>query len=623
MLDPSLEWMLASMFGPSNPVFFAARHRDGAQGACATQIGEFLRNRDIAGNTGLLGNVWPEEWGPMPRASVPRHVIPVFSGYARAGWMVPLRCTPAQDWRVSDAFGRMGMSSGVEPSRALGQLLEWLENAIERELGRRPPLRWRSPLEIHVACPVHIEAIAGTSLQLPLLLGLLRELTSIPAGPGRAAQTAFGTGPLFATGEMNWQTGEIVEVDHVSEKLEGFLREYGDGLPAVLLPIQLEEVKRAGLGHRVEPHVVSNVAEMLRLPQWKAGIEHACRPPHITEIDSFLELVSKLHRSVRFGDGKSVCLWMREAVQDGYYRYRIDSEIGMCELHAGNFEGAWRYLETVRRAVEENASFLGADDRANSLARIGSTLLDLGEARCGLEFLNLAPPLGQCTIAARVRLSGARSQLFRAMGDYDQAVTAGEAAVEWAKAGLARDTGQDMNYLIHALLRRKAEGDWDRAERLLAESKTEWAPPDRPATHLTFCLHYEAELARLRGVPFDPPAAPYTSGIWSHAYAFALLACGRNRAHSVAERIAFLERALAFPAGRDVLFQLFAIVYRMHRAVLAGDTVGGLVDQAVEWCRLRAETGAPGWERALGPWLQQATPTEAWVEGLTQRIPYF
>lgn len=623
MGDFSIEWMLASSFGPANAVFFAERNAEQADTALGSQVERFLRSAEVLGNAERLEAAWPAEWGPPVRARMPRHVIPVFSGYAQAGLMVPVQCLSAQDWRVSDAFGRMGMTGQPTPSRALGELLNWLEGAVEGAAGRRPPFRWRSALDITLGCPVHIEAIAGTSLQLPLLIALLRELTAIPAGPGVTPRMAFGFDAVFASGEVNWSTGDLVDVDDVVEKLTGFLREYGDGLAAVLLPEQLARVKEAGLAQRIQPHLVSTITDLLRLEEWEAGIAHACRAPHITEIDSFLELVSKLHRSVRFGDGKAVCLWMGAAVKDGYYRYRIDGELGMCELHAGNFEGAWAYLETLRKAVEGNANYLGVDDRANALARIASALLDLGEAEYGVQLLEGTPPLEQCSIAARVRVCGARSQLFRAMGEYDEAIVAGEAAVQWARAGLARDTGQDMNYLIHALLRRNAAGDAERAEELLGESKTVWRPPDRPATHLTFCLHYEAELARLRKQRFEPPAEPYATGIWSHGYAFALLACGRNPAHTVAERIAFLDRASAFRAGRDPLFELFAIVYRMHKAALEGASIMGMVEETAEWCGKRSAAGAPGWSRALGPLLAEATPAEQWVEVLTERIPYF
>lgn len=195
------------------------------------------------------------------------------------------------------------------------------------------------------------------------------------------------------------------------------------------------------------------------------------------------------------------------------------------------------------------------------------------------------------------------------------------------KQGLAGDTGQDMNYLIHALLRRGREEDLSRAEQLLGESKTIWAPRERAESHLTFCLHYEAELARLRQQRFTPPhEAPYSES-WSHAYAFALLSCARNRAHSTEERLAFLERAMDFgKKGRNPLFQLFHLVYGVYYAGLSGSGAGLEAVRGIgAWCEARSKEGAPGWARWLGPCLEQhpGMAEQDWAEGLMGRIPYF
>ena len=91
---------------------------------------------------------------------------------------------------------------------------------------------------------------------------------------------------------------------------------------------------------------------------------------------------------------------------------------------------------------------------------------------------------------------------------------------------------------------------------LLDESRTIWSGQSENArkSHFGFCLHYEAEIRRLSGEPFQPPAEPPWGGTWGHPWMFVLLfrgpQPGEQSRHSGQ---AALRRLVAFDCRRRLL----------------------------------------------------------------------
>jgi len=642
------DWLACTAFGSANPLFFFALCARRSERPEAANLFRFLTAQPLTGDRALVLKAWRDnpffdQGASDLKIQEPRHVFPVFLPYYGVGMVVPLLVQPSEDWSPSDAFGTFEFDGSVNTAAdGLMNLLRLLEDTWLRRSGRTAiPLRWRRAFALSIGCPVHFRAIEGRSLQVPLLIALLRELCTQPFSSNGAARVPFGNQSIFATGTL--QSGGIFgKVASLEEKLEAFVRESSGARTAILTGDQMRELERTDNGTRllarINPLRADNISDLLDIDAFQPGLEAIAGPPHLTEVDALLAQMERLARSVRFRETSSIATWLLPHVKSPPYRLRLLVRAGMSLVHQGRYLDAEQYLGNAQQLLTHSPPELGVDDRARAAAALASQMFDQAAPEKGLELLEtVTSQLEFCTAANRVRVLGQRCQLLRFLRRWDEAVKAGEEAVHLAKQGLASEAGMDMNFLIHTLLRRAAahpsscKADLHWAEELLEQSRTAWAPADSRSareSHLGFCQHYEAEVARLRRTPYDPGETPPCIGVWAHPRMFALLACARNRAHDFSQRLQYariLRRTAAeFRERYCGLFEMFYLVYDSYLAYLEGKPTGQNTQLLTLWYNDQAAKGAPGWRRLLEPTVTCAPPSynEGWVEELCDVIPY-
>jgi len=589
-----------------------------------------------------------------PEVTDVRHVFPVVGiDLPRRGFVVPVGIEEAPQWHLSDAFGRFRFRdagsdtpAAGDPMKGFAALLRLVESTWQRLHGGDPlPLRWRRSFSFRVLSPLHLDTIDGDSLQMPFLVAVLRALGEIPVTASTAARLPFGNGPVFSTGTLR-ADGTFGDVGGLTLKLRAFVREFGPGTPAILTDGQVARLQRSRAGKTllglVQPHRANTVADVLSIPELAQGLRRLSAPPHLTEIDGLLAEMTRLSRGVRFGDVSQVCAWLLPKMNSPCYRFDLLCTTGVTLCHKGRFAEAHPFLKEAAAVLTKNAGRFGVAARIRLAAYWGVLAVDAVDPSLARPFLvGLVRNLKHASEVDRVRYWGTLCQLKRVEGRLDEAVDAGRRAVECADRALAAESGRDRNYLVHALIWRAKTGndrrrDLDEASRVLRASSGEWAPMGNASArqaHLGFCLHYEAEIARLRGRRFIPPEKPPWTGDWGHPWMFVLLACARNQAHSCAERIVFAERLLAlvgeFPPKTETplldgsAFGLIRGVYLVYHAHLAGLPVDTRCSALEAWCQAKARQGLPGWNRRLVPLLAQLRRGEAAAaEAVCDAVPF-
>jgi hypothetical protein len=637
------DWVACASLACANPLFFLNLCAENPAVPEAADLLDLLSHEPLRGDPARVEEAWrrvvPER--PQPRVTPPRHVFPVYLRWYDEGMIVPLLAEPADEWCVSDAFSTFDF--GGRPRTAVAglmSLLEVVESAWGALRGQPLPLRWRRALAIAIGCPLHFRAIGGRSLQLPLLLAVLRELAATPFSAEHSGAMPFGERAVFATGTVE-PDGAFGGVDALERKLAAFVRETPGEHHAVLTSHQVGQLQgtdegRALLG-QLRFRTADSVSALLQMDEFQAGMEALAGPPHPTEIDSLLGTMERLGRSVRFADAAVVSAWLLPHATSDHYRVQLLSNAAMMLLHRGRYLDAEPYVVEIRGMLERPGTQLGDGQRARAAAALASEMFDRADAAGGLALLDrMAEFEPHADAADRARVHGSKCQLYRLAGDWDAAVREGEAAVEFAKAGFASEAGRDINYLIHALLRRAEAipagrgADLDHAERLLAKSAGCWAPVDNAnarASHFGFCLHYAAELARLRGTPHRPAEAPVWKGPWGHPRLFELLACARNGGNQMPERIAYaralVETATGFRSWGG-LFELFFLVYSLYAAALDGAARPEDVAALDDWVEKARSNGVPGWRATLGVALSELRRDQSLdnADALCQAIPY-
>ncbi len=650
--------LLYLTFARVNPVFFqrVLREIGKEDGNYRNELAE--RVEGFAFPTTFLGYSGPRGTSPaqnalaeiyhhreIPHLTDVHHVFPVWNEALNIGLMVPMAISPADDWHISDAFGRFGFQPGARenPFTSLLKIIE--QKWDELKDGQILPLRWRQPLALKVLCQVHLEAIGGDSLQVPLIVAVLRSFARQADSAETEGTLPFGNRPVFASGILGADLNRFWNIGHLNEKLAGFIREYGAKLPALLQQKQIEEL-HPELLDQVEVYPVNSLEELLRLKELSSGLERLTGRVHPTEIDMLLTVMANNRRALRFDDVEGMVSWLLPHLDSPIYRFRLHREAGLVFGHRGKFIDGNRELDSCRALERDHGDLLGVADRCDLTTLAGVIAHDALQPHLATRWLDeLEGGLALLSLPKRVAFWGTRCQLYRLEGCYDDAVAAGQEAVRLADLGRASDSGRDRNYLIHALLNRARDcddanqrgRDLRSAQRLLTESMGEWAPCDDVSarrSHLCFCLHFQAELARLEKVPFTLPDTPPWAGYWNHAWYFALLSCARNevhqldtRRHHAAKLVTALQnnRACTHP---DSLFFMFLQVYRIYAAALSQKTLIDPVEELKKWCAGLEKKGFSGWKIRLSPCLDdlansgssEATLQKA--ERLCDLIPY-
>jgi tetratricopeptide (TPR) repeat protein len=544
------------------------------------------------------------------------HVFPVYQEILDAGFMVPLKITPSDDWQISDAFGTFEYSDFTTNFEAFENFLKRLE-AIWNQVNTDSilPLRWRKTFSLSLDVPLHFEAIGGQSLQVPLAIAVLRAFSEKPSTPHSARELPFGNQPVFSTGILNLKTGVFEPVGKVEQKMAAFVREYGDNLPAVLTTEQVNSLKGTPLLKQVSIYKANNLKELMELPSLRDALKGLCAPPLPTEIDRLMGLMFKMQRSIRFGDMKYIIEWLRPDIHSPVYEFQLEQNLGLIAAHRGQFPVAKKHLYVACDLLKANPACFGISD-----------IIDLTTALCTLAIDACAPSLAepwlrqaetgiaQARASERVKFWGSRCQHYRVTGEYDLAIEAGRQAVEYADMALTGEAGRDRNYLVHALIARarsdfsKKDEDLKEAEHLLHESQNLYAPVEKRESHLGFCLHFEAEIARLQGNGYHPPQKPPWSGEWEHPWMFVLLSSARNQQNPYEDKMRYAEKLILF-SGKllnkypDSLFELFDAVYRVYYDAMLQHTVESGLKRIEDWCGKMMKNGFPGWLDRLTPYI--------------------
>ncbi len=549
--------------------------------------------------------------------------------------MIPLTIEPAAQWHISDAFGTFGQTS-ADPLIGLFQILAQVETAWEERHGEVLPARWLRALSLRLPCPVHMALFEGRSLQLPLLLAVLRGL-SAAANPDGVIP--FGTGPVFATGTVE-ADGSFGPVANVGDKLAGFIRELGPGHPALLTTVQQQELQGSSpnLLEQVEGVIVNNLAELLDCESLRHGLQQLCTAYEPAWNEELLSLANSLKRRIEFEDMRRLGNWMLSHLQSPYYRFRFGCDLALYYFHRGQFSEANRHFQQAQQWLRDNPTLFGADDEGYLLTVMGDLAADARHTGFYAFIVEQAalPIVGYMDGPQRVRLYGVLCQLHRFFGHPQEAIAAGRQAMALVSQVLVSDAGRTCNYLIHALVaayREAAPQDpalLAEARTQLAASRSDWLPRhDAKArdSHLTFCQHLEAEIARLSGQPYAPPDAPGWRGFWGQAWLFTLLSCARNPRNPDSDRKGYLTRLLEEAAeyesreGSASLFGLFGSVYLLYAAVVREEDASGPRRAFDAWLDNQATAGFPGWRDYLAPLLPPVIDRAA-VEALCDAIRY-
>lgn len=543
------------------------------------------------------------------------HAFPVWCEDLDSGMMVPMDIEQAEDWHISDAFARFDFLD-KEYGNPFLKLLKAIE-LVWKKQNRVDvlPLRWRQPLNIRIMCPIHMEAIAGNSLHVPLIVSVLRALAVSRNLEDRTTNLPFGNCPVFATGTLRRDRNTFGKVERVEEKLTGFVREYGEGLPAILQSTQIQSLPNELLC-KVKILEVNSIEELLKLPEFASPLKTLCAPIHPSEMDTFLQVMSLNRRALRFDDVADMTQWLTSSLVSPVYLFQLYRQTGLVFAHKGALIDAEGYYQLCQQIFAEHRHLFGLDDLCDLATMAGVIAVDSLQLSLAESLLaELEPNLHLLPVKKRVAYWGTRCQLLYIEQKFDDAVQAGNEAVALADLGLASDSGRERNYLIHALLARARMSGEDEGQQLkdtysvkqlLLESKGDWAPCDNLSnrhSHLSFCLHYEAELARLEHRRFVLPDKPPWKGYWGHAWYFALHCCARNPAfdhlirQEYADQLVRLIGSKRASEDRYSLFFMLSQIYKIHAAYLSDMNYADPLKKLYNWCEEMSEAGFPGWNQ--------------------------
>jgi tetratricopeptide (TPR) repeat protein len=620
-------------FAVANPIY--CFHLWERSDPIAASIAEFLLNtkspQKLLGNKDRILNAFTKIQTRFPQYALPLtdpvyHVFPVYAKLLGDAFMATLKITSSEDWEVSDAFGTFGYTDSTSILSRFQYLLKLIEKVwSEFNPGKTIPLRWRKSLTMKLLCPLHFDAIDGESLQVPLVVATLRALCEQPETSTTGKKLPFGYCPVFATGTLDIENGRFGKIAGINEKLAAFIREYGEGLPAILTShqhMELDNFNRSLLS-KVRPLIANNLEELLKLDELRVPLEMLCAPPQLPEIDAMIDTMFRMKRSNRFKDMATIIQWLRPHIQDRpVYAFQLERNLGQTEAHKANFLEAKTRLETASNILNNHRDWFGIAEIIDLATAWGTVAFDVCDTDLAESSLSEAKSLlVHAKATDRVKYWGTICQLKRSTGDYDQAVEAGREAVRIADMALASEAGRDRNYLIHAL----------KAETLLAESQNQWAPLSGRQMHLGFCLHFEAEIARLQKRPFQPPDSPPWSGEWEHPWLFVLLSSARNELNSPEARLEYAQKMVDFAmqmtrGSTESLFALFYSVYEIYNNAIRKSLTEEPLDSLTRWCEALKTKGFPGWYNRLTPYVEKIRWNKGdpmtIVEHLCDAIPY-
>ena len=548
------------------------------------------------------------------------HVFPVAvdTPDRRIGLMVGLEVRKRTDgggWQLSDAFGRMGFKQDKDP---INEIFPLVEDTWRLRYRKSLPLRWRNPATLYLKAPVHLDMIDGKSLQVPLLLTLLR----VAVAGANKEDLPFGPRPVFSTGSLGENGTTFYPVDDLAAKAQGFIREYGEGLPAILMEDQEDELRdeHPEILSSFEVYIANNISELIAIEPLFRGLNLLCKPPNDIEVDHLLLQMEQEKKSQRFSDVDTLCSWLLPSVKSHHYRALLLRHAAELHSHRGNFKAAKRELDKAQKLQHDHAEHFGLSEQIHLIAIQQDHDFDIGAPEESESlFHNPERLLKGASLEDSARYWGAACQLFRALGRYDDAIRAGHLAVGAASKGAMSERHRDANYLVHAYLARARASEGRARKRDLAQarkwlrSSTGRCSPIRGTrvydSHSRFCAHLDAEISRMEGTACVSRLKIGDARIWGHAALFYLLSVARNSANSWKERVdAGLELIRAgdafereFSGG---LFPLFNAIGHAYCAYGLRMESSPTTDKLREVLKRIEKQGAPGWARRLTPFIE-------------------
>ena len=330
----------------------------------------------------------------LPPVKPVYHVFPVYSKEMSAGFMTPLDMVFSQDWEISDAFGTFGYGrTEASALQVFQNLLKLMEEAWNQfNPGKTLPLRWRNSLSLKLICPLHINVIQGKSLQVPLAIAALRALAQRPSSQSPGFKLPFGNHPVFASGTLNSADGTFGKVEDLDEKLKAFIREYGAGLPAILTTQQILELQTSHptLLDQIIVFKADNLGELMALDALKPFLAALCSPPHVTEIDSLLNTLVRLQRSIRFKDVEDMASWLAPHIQSPVYRFQLLRHLGLILTHRGQFAGAGTYIEKATKVLDQHIKWFGTAEKIQLATLRGTMAFDACDMSLAEDALDAA-----------------------------------------------------------------------------------------------------------------------------------------------------------------------------------------------------------------------------------------
>ncbi|MBN1182403.1 MAG: hypothetical protein JXB49_08965 [Bacteroidales bacterium] len=535
------------------------------------------------------------------------------------GFIIPVQIIPSTEWHVSDAFGMFGKKNANHSSlEYLMEILKLVEDCWEEVNGSVLPVRWLQALSFNIDIPIHIDLFDGQSVQLPLLISVLRTLGSL-----HSDTLPFGDLPIFATGIVN-ENGTFGDVECVEQKLRGFIRELGSGLIALLTDNQIDFLKsKSNLLEKVQVVPVNNVKQLIALKELYLGLDALSKSYHPTYNETIINLSKSLSHKIQFDEVQKLSNWILSNVKSSYYQFQFFCELALINGHRGLFVEATKYLNDAKSLFESNSKYFGVDDFGSLIMVACDVLIDsmrLNECKRLIQQIDQVM-IDKMSGSSRVKVYGSFCQFYRITGEFTKAIQYGEHAISLADEVYSSRAGRSRNYLIHALIIAYRENInlgfniLDKAEILLNESKGIWSPIDNKSaqlSHLGFCKHYEAELARLRGKEFDPGMSPYPDGIWSHPWQYTLLSCARNSKNSIKlRRNCFKDLIIKSQAdencnGEDSLFGLFNKIYQLLWKTFNQVEAKKEIEALEYWLNVKVQSGFPGWNQYLSPYIKKS-----------------
>jgi len=647
--DPTTLFLLRQLIGRANPVFFLAKSESREsftnilKGLNPTGAGKLYAEPSQLEAAFRVAcrrcELEPERYRYyLGSVELPQHVFPVHEQSTDQGYIIPLAIHPADTWQVSDAFVTFAESSQTDPNDNLLALLGQVEDAWERASGVILPVRWSCAYSLRLSCPVHFELFEGKSLQLPLLIALLRVLAGSSARTFEDQYFPLGSGPVFATGTVE-PDGRFGWVQNLKAKLNGFLREMGAGRIAVLTSEQRHElaISCPDLLEQVQIIQADTLTELLDCASIKKGLHTLCRRYNPLSNELLLDRMIHLAHRIEFREMHRLANWALSHVKGPCHRFQFSCHAALQYFHQGRFLQGRQHLQLGMQLFDANTELFGVDDWARLLTVMGVLAIDAYDASTAAELTDRLGhyPLAHLSGQQRLRVFGTLCQLHRHFGNHESSIEAGRKAVSLADAIHAHDADRTRNYLAHALIDLHRENP-SGSVHLLEEARelvdtSQRISSSRTGTtarliHLGFCSHLHAEIARLADQPFEP-GEPCWQGTWGHPWMFTLLSCARNPRNNPSLRRRCLDRLLEHSAealhqhGQTSLFGLLHAVYQCYAAISRGED-STLAQQAViDWGKMLAAQGFFGWQQHLAAFLEsEISPEDA--EALCNAIRY-